>query len=154
MDCPGPGIIEKGWSEAVKNYFRWPSEWDERIWDAEDNLVTGVTTNPVSTNESLHAVLDNISEATDATWAWIDAVRSKEIRYYEYLKSPWWRSVRLQRLWIAGWRCEYHPCEATTGLDVHHLTYVNIGAEDVRRDLVVLCRPHHYLVHQSGECGQ
>jgi hypothetical protein len=136
----------------VKNYFRWPSEWDERIWEVGDachQWEVGDACHQV-VSESLGAVIDNLEKAIDRTWAWIDAVRSKEIRYHDYLKSPWWRSARLQRLWIAGWRCEYPGCEVTTGLDVHHLTYANIGAEDVDRDLIALCRPHHYLTHGRG----
>lgn len=64
--------------------------------------------------------------------------------YREYLKTDWWRQVRLEVIRAAGKRCQ--RCSATgVTLDVHHLTYVRRGAERLE-DLQALCRPCHDIL--------
>lgn len=61
--------------------------------------------------------------------------------YPEYLKTDHWLARRSEAKRRAGYRCE--ECGAKhVRLEVHHLTYKNIGAERPE-DLQVLCRPCH-----------
>lgn len=64
--------------------------------------------------------------------------------YARYLQSPYWRRRRNEALRDAGWQCQ--RCPSRTGLQVHHRTYVNLGAEQPG-DLEVLCRPCHEGEH-------
>lgn len=67
------------------------------------------------------------------------------IEYERYIKSASWRRraarVKLER----GEKCE--RCGGTTNLQVHHLTYRNIGNEP-NKDLLVLCRQCHSLADE------
>lgn len=60
--------------------------------------------------------------------------------YAQYMASPAWRAVRAQRLALDGGRCVV--CGGAA-VNVHHLTYANFGHEDIRRDLVSVCRRCH-----------
>lgn len=64
--------------------------------------------------------------------------------YGNYLGDDLWKQRRKRALFRAGYRCA--RCGATRNLDVHHLTYARIGAED-EDDLVVLCRRCHAAEH-------
>lgn len=70
--------------------------------------------------------------------------------YEEYLRSPQWHEKAQRRLQIDGYRCVMCDCEGTpwSPLNIHHLTYHNLGHEDVDRDLVTLCIPCHRRVHR------
>jgi 5-methylcytosine-specific restriction endonuclease McrA len=58
-----------------------------------------------------------------------------------YLRSPEWRRQRAWLLAAIGYRC--HRCGTyDKHLDVHHLTYANLGAEEPD-DIVALCRRCH-----------
>lgn len=80
---------------------------------------------------------------------------------YVYLRSRHWQEFRKIALKRAEWRCEYPGCRAIDhsrpfcgrkeilrfkwlieSLDVHHLSYKNLGHETVA-DVQVLCRKHH-----------
>lgn len=64
--------------------------------------------------------------------------------YATYLQSAGWRRRRQEALTAAGWRCA--RCQARRELQVHHLTYKRIGAEQPD-DLQVLCRSCHEGEH-------
>ena len=69
------------------------------------------------------------------------------VAYSEYLKSPWWRNhVRRQALDRAGYRCDV--CRATQGLEVHHVSYENLGREQPE-DVLVLCCTCHATEHNK-----
>lgn len=70
--------------------------------------------------------------------------------YKNYLKDDLWKKRRKKALFRAGYRCS--RCGATRNLDVHHLTYARIGAED-EDDLVVLCRRCHAAEHGKEADG-
>lgn len=76
---------------------------------------------------------------------------NKEIREFKekkqaYLQSNRWRSKRLERLAIDGYRCQ--SCRATGALEVHHKTYRNLEHEPMS-DLISLCRKCHQDVHDK-----
>lgn len=65
--------------------------------------------------------------------------------YQEYLETPHWQQKRAEALARSGGKCS--QCGATENLDVHHKTYVRLGAEELA-DLVVLCRDCHFAKHR------
>ena len=64
-----------------------------------------------------------------------------------YLRSDHWRAVRTAALERADYRCAV--CNSPEHLDVHHRTYVRIGAE-APDDVTVLCRDCHQTFHAQG----
>jgi hypothetical protein len=58
----------------------------------------------------------------------------------DYYRSPEWRCKRLAKLTEAGNKCR--RCDATSGLQVHHLTYARLYHEHMD-DLEVLCAECH-----------
>ena len=69
--------------------------------------------------------------------------------YKEYIKSDVWKEKCEQRLEIAGHKCEM--CgrleKNSKGLQIHHISYRNLGHEDVANDLICLCGRCHILIH-------
>jgi 5-methylcytosine-specific restriction endonuclease McrA len=62
--------------------------------------------------------------------------------YRTYLKSGLWQVRRLSALDRAGHRCQV--CAGTKRLQVHHVTYKNLGREK-DNDLTVLCWECHFV---------
>lgn len=67
--------------------------------------------------------------------------------YKEYLQTPHWISLK-NKIYITYGQC--YSCGAKRGLDVHHLTYENIGHEKLK-DLRLLCRDCHYRTHRMNQ---
>jgi hypothetical protein len=68
------------------------------------------------------------------------------LRYSEYLRSEEWFSIREAVLIRDG-----HKCRITgdsRDLQVHHLTYRNVGNENLS-ELVTLCKNVHLVVHDT-----
>lgn len=70
--------------------------------------------------------------------------------YAEYLQSDHWGETRDRLIASAGHRCQ--RCGASEHLQVHHLTYVNLGNES-DEDLQVLCRRCHAVEHGKPNQG-
>jgi 5-methylcytosine-specific restriction endonuclease McrA len=66
------------------------------------------------------------------------------LSYDAYLQSPHWHKTRRAALRRAQYQCEH--CSSTTALQVHHLSYGNLGKEPPE-DLMVLCDPCHKHAH-------
>jgi hypothetical protein len=66
--------------------------------------------------------------------------------YKSYLQSNHWHEFRKHVLETKGRKCE--DCGATEGVifDIHHLTYENLGEEQLE-DVVVLCHSCHMARH-------
>jgi len=60
--------------------------------------------------------------------------------YSAYIRSPAWRTKRRERLALDKGRCVVCGARA---VNVHHITYERLGDENVRRDLVSVCRACH-----------
>lgn len=66
--------------------------------------------------------------------------------YAAYIRSEEWQAVR-HRFWASRLPKECYCCGRKDGpKDLHHRTYKNLGAENLR-DLVPLCRQCHDDVH-------
>jgi hypothetical protein len=61
-----------------------------------------------------------------------------------YLKSDHWRQIRVKALAASNFSCS--GCGYKDMLQVHHLTYSNLGDESVE-DLMALCSRCHGLAH-------
>ncbi len=68
--------------------------------------------------------------------------------YKDYLMSDIWKSKREWFLDTYGRKCI--RCGETTSLNVHHLTYKNVGNER-SEDLICLCKNCHNKEHKIGE---
>ena len=66
--------------------------------------------------------------------------------YGEYQKSAEWAAMRAKVMQRAKGLCE--GCLSRPAVDVHHLTYDNVGQEFAYQ-LVALCRPCHERAHES-----
>lgn len=66
--------------------------------------------------------------------------------YQTYLNGREWRAKREWALERAGRRCQV--CNGDDRLEVHHRTYVRVGAE-LPEDLTVLCAGCHGLFHET-----
>lgn len=67
--------------------------------------------------------------------------------YEDYLKSPEWQQKRSERLRLDGYKCQ--RCGRPMDLQVHHLTYNNIGHENIYTDLITLCKRCHEAVESQ-----
>ena len=106
--------------------------------------------NPKLVNDYYYALLRRLykkqSELMQNYYKQIDALKNewKEV-YYNYLQSNEWKTIREIRLELDYYRCVI--CESTTNLQIHHLTYDNVGDEDIRNDLITLCMLCHQNAH-------
>ena len=64
--------------------------------------------------------------------------------YQEYIKSQEWQEVRQKIFKRDNFRCV--KCGASKNLQVHHITYENLG-EEKYADLVTLCNDCHNATH-------
>lgn len=69
------------------------------------------------------------------------------MEYVEYLKSAEWQAKRNERLRIDNYTCQ--RCGGKRDLQVHHLTYANIGHEDVHSDLITMCKDCHEDIEKA-----
>lgn len=66
--------------------------------------------------------------------------------YIDYLNGEEWKQKREERIKKDNNTCRM--CGKTTDAQVHHKTYVNIGAEDIDNDLITLCKTCHKKLHE------
>lgn len=66
--------------------------------------------------------------------------------YLTYLQSRAWQRVRLKVLKRAGYKCE--KCGYAGKLEIHHLTYANLGWERLK-ELMALCAICHTKEHHD-----
>jgi 5-methylcytosine-specific restriction endonuclease McrA len=73
-------------------------------------------------------------------------LHSKE--YEKYIKSEQWEAKRQERIKIDGCcvMCG-RPLDKIRSVQVHHISYERLGAEDVYTDLVTLCGTCHRRLH-------
>lgn len=72
--------------------------------------------------------------------------------YKKYIKSHEWEEKKQERMKIDGYKCvmcgrPQSTCKRTP-LQCHHITYKNLGHEDVLADLVTLCPQCHIKIHR------
>lgn len=85
------------------------------------------------------------------SYATADEIREyiKDIGYYEYLKTPYWRAIAEHKKY-KNKKCQL--CGATENLNVHHTNYDILGIEvNNLNDLTVLCEDCHHKFHKLEE---
>ncbi len=68
--------------------------------------------------------------------------------YREYLRSEDWRERRKELMEEAGWVCGECGDDAK---ELHHLTYDNLGEEELDIDVVALCIDCHKEIHGNKD---
>jgi 5-methylcytosine-specific restriction endonuclease McrA len=71
-------------------------------------------------------------------------------QYTDYLQSNTWKQRRQAKLEQADNKCQY--CGETAYLQVHHITYKNLGDEQ-SNELIVLCTAHHWVADEIRRTG-
>lgn len=71
-------------------------------------------------------------------------IHSTYYQYIMYLQSEQWKSKRLLALERDKWICQ--SCKHSIATEVHHLTYKNLGNEDLD-DLISYCKKCHLSKH-------
>lgn len=68
--------------------------------------------------------------------------------YKKYMRSPEWEQKKQERIAIDGGCVMCHrPLDRIRKIQVHHITYKNLGHEDVLTDLCTLCGSCHQKIH-------
>lgn len=69
--------------------------------------------------------------------------------YQNYIRSPDWEQKKLLRMEIDNYKCVMcgRPLHECKSMQVHHVTYRNLGHEDVLKDLCTLCGSCHKKIH-------
>ena len=67
------------------------------------------------------------------------------------MQTPDWQEKRLQRLRIDNFKC--CRCGTPHNIQVHHLSYENLGNEDVHNDLITLCDGCHESIEKEVRAG-
>ena len=71
--------------------------------------------------------------------------------YKQYLKSKHWKNKKREFLSVQGKRSyACYLCHKRTKLEIHHITYENLGNEPLA-DLILLCRKCHQEVTFSKD---
>lgn len=71
--------------------------------------------------------------------------------YKRYMRSKEWDRKRELRLEIDGHKCvmcDRPESKCKDGLQIHHVSYRNLGDEDVFNDIVCLCPRCHRMIHK------
>lgn len=75
---------------------------------------------------------------------------SKKEFYKQYMQSSDWKKKRLERIKYDRGFCQgFHLIPCKKNLQVHHISYKRLGDENIKRDLVTLCKRHHQKVHKK-----
>jgi hypothetical protein len=78
------------------------------------------------------------------------AVYIQEMKYKDFLKTPYWRAISEKKRHEAKYRCQM--CNSEGILNVHHRTYDIHGYEmENMKDLIVLCDDCHKKHHDIDE---
>jgi 5-methylcytosine-specific restriction endonuclease McrA len=67
--------------------------------------------------------------------------------YEDYLQTEHWRKIKIEKKKLSP-TCELIGCTQRVNLHIHHLTYKNIGHENME-ELMTLCEFHHHQVHDN-----
>lgn len=70
----------------------------------------------------------------------------KQIEHRKFIASKEWTAIKKKLFSIRERKCE--KCNRKIGLQVHHLTYVRFGGDELIEDLQILCAYHHMLIHK------
>ena len=97
---------------------------------------------------NLAKAIRELQNEVDQKITLLEALRKEydpeDIDFYQYIKTQAWEEMRQKVFRRDGFQCVV--CKEAKNLNVHHITYDNLGAEK-ESDLVTLCRDCHEKVH-------
>lgn len=69
--------------------------------------------------------------------------------YMNYLQSDTWKAKVKQRAAIDSYKCCMCGSTGTmrNPLETHHITYRNVGHEDIYKDILTVCKNCHISLH-------
>jgi len=111
-----------------------------------DKIITSVMAKPWANTYSLLKAIGASSTVIDETW--------RDYRR-KYMRSQRWQDIRTKALERSGRACEQCGKRQEDGfkLDVHHLTYIRLGGEQME-DVQVLCYLCHGQMHYRRRVRQ
>ncbi len=115
---------------------------DKRIQAAKLAKSAKSVSKRVKINVSLESFFDKLESEHRTTNQFMSA-ESK----LEYLSSPQWFNLKQSRLSVADNVCEH--CGSSMSLECHHITYENLGDENIN-DLAILCFDCHTELHEKA----
>lgn len=72
----------------------------------------------------------------------------QSVKYKKYMNSDEWKAKREERIKIdKGCVMCLRPIEKIRSVQVHHISYKNLGNENVFTDLCTLCGSCHKKIH-------
>jgi 5-methylcytosine-specific restriction endonuclease McrA len=71
------------------------------------------------------------------------------VNYKEYINSPEWESKKRKFYKSTFYHGHCEICHRKLPLDIHHLSYDNLGNEPLT-DLMAVCRECHKIIHLTG----
>lgn len=88
-----------------------------------------------------------------AHFLFVEGKEMNDEEYKAYLQSDGWKQKAEERMRIDNYRCQgCGSCgTAENPLEVHHLSYKNLGNEDLFTELVTCCHCCHKLIHKVME---
>ena len=102
-----------------------------KIWDK--GVKTWVKINDISDSSVLKDVI---------------AKHIKEMDYYDFLQTPYWKAISEKVKQRAGWKCQL--CGSNYNLNTHHRDYSIHGYElDNMKSLICLCEDCHSKFHDK-----
>lgn len=77
-------------------------------------------------------------------------MRKHSKEYDDYMKFDEWAERCNQRLEIAGHKCEMRGRleKISKGLQIHHISYKNLGREDVGNKPIYVCSRYYLMLHR------
>lgn len=113
-------------SDYLKNYLTPYKSWDKKI--------------------TLQDKIKKIRQA-DVDWN-IVSRHIKDMKYHNFLKTPYWKAIAAHTKYKAGYRCQL--CNSTDDLVTHHRTYAIHGREHASmKELTVMCDDCHSRFHDK-----
>ncbi len=164
-ETPANFDLEYEWVDWKENYQL--SAHDEKYESMQELFGQNDTTQQYdahSNNDNLFSHGDISHKEIDEIWFNSQIKNSVEIAeklrslsYDKYLETSHWKKVRSAMILINTAICQAKECAVVgeswyggseSELQIHHLDYSNRGNERFK-DLAVLCRRHHEMIHQK-----
>ena len=115
-------------------------DWEDAIDEAKEELgISGYTKN---WNEVVERAKEILEEKREEDFE--DERETMRLNHREYLKSDYWKKLRLEILFRDNFLCKDCKSKAT---DVHHLNYDFVKTQHEKEYCISLCRKCHDKRH-------
>ena len=91
------------------------------------------------------------SSASHIIFNW--SIHLKQYKYKDYMRSEQWKAKKQERIAIDKGCCMCgRPLDKIKSVQVHHITYKNLGNENVLTDICTLCGSCYKKTHNYYNC--